>query len=141
MPSNPIHAQRGRQKPPSSPGPAVPAAGMFPLHRLANIFCSTGACHEVEFWKMAVAKDGWLQLGPDPDAAEPVDLIAFSSMCVSVALSADVPLQQGACARLMTHAHGAGLKHCPVRCCWHRSHPQDSSLQCTGLRFDYEEMP
>jgi hypothetical protein len=48
---------------------------MFPLHRLANIFCSTGACREVEFWLMAALQDGWLQLGPDPDAAEPVDLI------------------------------------------------------------------
>jgi hypothetical protein len=114
---------------------------MFPLHRLANICCSTGACREVEFWPMAAPQDGWLQLGPDPDAAEPVDLIAFSGMCVSVVLSADLPLQQGVWARLMTQAHGAGLKHCPVRCCWHRSHPQDSSLQCTGLRFDDEEKP
>jgi hypothetical protein len=84
---------------------------------------------------MGVLQDGWLQLDQDPDAAAPVGLVAFSSKGVTVALSSAAPLQQGAGGQLITQAHGAGLSHRLVHCCWHRPHPQDPDRQLAGLRF------
>jgi hypothetical protein len=109
---------------------------MFPLHRLANICCSTGACSDVDYWPMGFPQEGWLQLNQAANAAVPVDLMAFSSRGVSVILRADVCLQQGSRALLMTQAHGAGVSHRPVRLCWHRPHPLDHERQCAGLRFE-----
>ena len=84
---------------------------------------------------MGCPQEGWLQLDQDPEAAAPVDLVAFSSRGVTVALSAAVALQQGASAVLLTQAHGAGLSHRLVHCCWQRPHPQDPERQLAGLRF------
>jgi hypothetical protein len=113
----------------------VPVEGVFPLHRLPNICCSSGACREVESWPMGVLQDGWLQLDQHPQAEVPVDLIAFSTRGVTVALKAAVPLQPEAPGQLLTQAHGAGLSHRSVRICWHRPHPQDPERQLAGLRF------
>jgi hypothetical protein len=125
------------------PAPGLPdvKGGMFPLHRLPNICCSTGDCREVDYWPMGYPQEGWLQLDPVDKAAAPVDLIAFSSLCVAVILLAETPLQQGARALLLTQAHGAGIRHRPVRCCWHRPHPQDPQRQCAGLRFASNNQP
>jgi hypothetical protein len=117
------------------------AEGLFPLHRLSSICCSTGACRDVNYWPMGYPQDGWLQLDQDPDAAMPLELIAFSSRGVSVVLSAVITLPQGARGQLITQAHGAGLSHRPVRCCWRRAHPRDPSLQCAGLRFEGRNQP
>lgn len=136
-----LHAQDGRFKSRPGPGQAVPSEGVFPLHRLPNICCSTGACREVDYWPMGVPQDGWLQLDQDPEAAAPVDLVAFSNRGVTVVLSASVPLQQGAAGQLLTQAHGAGVSHRLVRCCWHRPHPQDLDRQLAGLRFAVHEQP
>jgi hypothetical protein len=115
--------------------------GMFPLHRLSNICCSTGACSKVDYWPMAYAQQAWLQLDSAADAAVPVDLFAFSTKGVGVVLRVDVGLQQGAHGVLLTPAHGAGLSHRPVRCCWQRTHPHDPGRQCAGLRFDSMDQP
>jgi hypothetical protein len=113
-----------------------PAGGMFPLHRLPNIFCSTGDCREVDYWAMGYPQEGWLQLDQIDNAAVPVDLFAFSSRGVGIILKSDVGLQQGAYSLLMTPAHGAGISHRPVRCCWHRPDPQDPDRQYAGLCFE-----
>lgn len=84
---------------------------------------------------MVCSQEGWLQLNQDPEAATPVDLVAFSNKGVTVALSMAVILQQGVKGQLITQAHGAGLSHRLVRCCWQRPHPLDSSRQLVGLRF------
>jgi hypothetical protein len=88
---------------------------------------------------MGYPQEGWLQLDPADNAATPVDLFAFSSQGVGVVLMAEVPLQQGARVLLMTKAHGAGLRHRPVRLCWHRPHPQDPLRQVAGLRFESQD--
>jgi len=90
---------------------------------------------------MGVPQEGWLQLDQHPDAAAAVELLAFSHRGVTVALSAAVPLQQGAAGELLTQAHGAGLRHRLVRCCWQRPHPQDPDRQLAGLRFVVEVQP
>ncbi|MFM7639956.1 MAG: hypothetical protein ACKO45_00120 [Cyanobium sp.] len=90
---------------------------------------------------MEVPQDGLLQLDQDPDAPVPVDLIAFSTNGVTVSLTAAVPLKPEVAGQLLTQAHGAGLSHRPVRCCWHRPHPQDSDRQLAGLRFAVHEPP
>ena len=133
-----VHAQGGRCGPHHSPGQDLSPERVFPLHRLSNICCSTGACRDVDYRAMGLPQEGWLQLNQDPEGAAPVDLVAFSSRGVSVALSAAVSLQQGEVAELLTQAHGAGLSHRLVRCCWHRPHPQDPSRQLAGLRFSVE---
>jgi len=133
--SSHIHVQGGSCRPrPESPR-VTPSEGSFPLHRLPNICCSSGACREVQHWPMECPQDGWLQLGQDPDDAAPVDLVAFSNRGVTVALSAGTLLRQGATAELLTHAHGAGLSHRQVHCCWQRPHPQEPERQLAGLRF------
>jgi hypothetical protein len=109
---------------------------MFPLHRLPNICCSSGACRDVEYWPMGLPQEGWLQLDLPSGEATPVELFAFSNQGVGLILMADVPLQQGARALLMTQAHGAGLSHRPVQLCWHRPHPQDPQRQLAGFRFE-----
>lgn len=113
----------------------------FPLHRLSNICCPTGACSDVNYWPMHYPQEGWLQLDLDPAAETPVDLFAFSSRGVGVVLSAEFTLQPGARGVLVTQAHGAGLSHRAVRCCWHRLHQQDPTLQCAGLRFAGHDEP
>lgn len=136
-----IHAQPDRCRPRPGPGQEVPWEGVFPLHRLPSICCSTGACRDVTYWPMAGPQDGWLQLGQDPHSAEPVELVGFSNRGVTVVLPAAMPLQQGLMGVLSTQAHGAGLSHRLVRCCWHRSHPQDHDRQLAGLRFVVNEQP
>jgi hypothetical protein len=136
-----IHAHAGRCRPRPEPGQEVPSEGVFPLHRLPNICCSTGACHEVDYWPMGYPLDGWLKLDQDPEAAAPVDLVAFSTRGVTVVLSAAVPLRQEAAGQLLTQAHGAGLSHRVVRCCWQRPHPWDPERQLAGLRFDVHDQP
>lgn len=59
---------------------------IFPLHRLSNVCCSTGACREVDYWPMEYAQQGLLQLDQSPGAEVPVDLIAFSIKGASVIL-------------------------------------------------------
>ena len=139
MQSHQIRSQTGNGMPRSAQMEADVPDGMFPLHRLSNVCCSTGACSGVDYWPMAYAQDAWLQLDAGVDAAVPVHLVAFSRMGVGAILNADIPLEQGACGLLMTPAHGAGLSRRRVRCCWHRPHPQDSERQCAGLRFDSNE--
>ena len=112
---------------------------MLPLHKMPNICCTTGACREVEYWPMGFPQEGWLQLEQTGSEAAPVDLFAFSCRGVGIILTADVPLHQGARGVLMTQAHGAGLSHRTVRCCWCRPHPQDPQRQCAGLRFESNE--
>lgn len=135
MPTHPSHAQGGRYQPRPGPGCDIPSEGVFPLHRLPNICCSTGACRDVDYWPMGVLQDGWLQLDQDPDTAAPLELVAFSNRGVTVVLSAEIYLQQDAAGQLLTQAHGAGLCHRLVRCCWHRPHPIKSEWQLAGLRF------
>jgi hypothetical protein len=127
--------------PPPALRPGLPQAGMFPLHRLSNICCSSGACREVEYWPMGHPQEGWLQLDAAVSAALPLDLFAFSSRGVGVILQADMPLPQGARGLLIMQAHGAGLNQRPVRCCWLRPHPQDPEWQCAGLRFEPNATP
>lgn len=115
--------------------------GMFPLHRLPNICCSSGACCDVEFWPMGCPQAGWLQLDTADHVMTPVDLFAFSGQCLGVSLIGDVPLQLGSPALLMLQAHGAGLRHRPVRLCWHRPHPRNLQQQCVGLRFEPIDQP
>jgi hypothetical protein len=88
---------------------------------------------------MGHPQEGWLQLDLTNRKATPVELFAFSNQGLGVILMADVPLQQGAIALLMTQAHGAGLSHRPVRLCWHRTHPQDPQRQVAGLRFERDD--
>jgi hypothetical protein len=133
------HRHQGRPRP--GPGQAHPSEGMVPLHRLSNICCSSGACSDVDYWPMDYPQEGWLQLDVALSAAVPVNLSAFSSRGVGIILKADVALQQGAKGMLLTQAHGAGLSHRPVRCCWHRPHPQDPDRQCAGLRFEPHDNP
>jgi hypothetical protein len=85
---------------------------------------------------MAAPQDGWLQLEETGDAPIAVDLFAFSRRGVGVILTAEAGLQQGECALLLLQAHGGGVSHRPVRCCWHRAHPNDPGLQCAGLTFN-----
>ena len=139
MNTDQVHAQGGQQESFFGLAQAVPAGGMYPLHRLHNICCSTGLCREASYWPMAVPQDGWLQLDQDPGAAVPLVLAAFSDRGVTVVLSADVGLQPNAPGQLLTQAHGAGLRHRPVRCCWHRPHPLTSEWQLAGLRFAGDE--
>lgn len=139
MNTDQVHAQGGQQESFFGLAQAVPAGGMYPLHRLHNICCSTGLCREASYWPMAVPQDGWLQLDQDPGAAAPLVLAAFSDRGVTVVLSADVGLQPNAPGQLLTQAHGAGLRHRPVRCCWHRPHPLTSEWQLAGLRFAGDE--
>lgn len=120
---------------------AVPAGGMFPLHRLPNICCSTGLCREASYWPMGLPQDGWLLLDQDAGAAVPLELVAFSDKGVTVVLSAGIGLQPNAPGQLLTQAHGAGLGHRLVRCCWHRPHPLRSEWQLAGLRFAADEQP
>ena len=141
MNTDQVHAQGGQQESFFGLAQAVPAGGMYPLHRLHNICCSTGLCREASYWPMAVPQDGWLQLDQDPGAAVPLVLAAFSDRGVTVVLSADVGLQPNAPGQLLTQAHGAGLRHRPVRCCWHRPHPLTSEWQLAGLRFAGDEQP
>lgn len=136
-----VFAKGASYGPGRGPCQDVPSEAVFPLHRLPNICCSTGACREVDYWPMGVQQDGWLQLDRDPEAAAPVELVAFSNKGVTVALSAAVPLQQEAVGELLTQAHGAGLSHRFVRCCWHRPHPQDPRRQLAGLRFFFHQQP
>ncbi len=56
-------------------------------------------------------------------------------------LAADVPFRPGDRALLLTQAHGAGISHRPVRCCWQHLHPSDPRLQCLGLRFEGKDDP
>lgn len=141
MPSDQRPAEGGRSSPLPGPRQEAPSEGVFPLHRLPNVFCSTGACKEVAYWPMGVPQNGWLQLDQDPGAAAPVDLVAFSNRGVTVVLSAAVPLQQGVVGEFFTQAHGAGLGHRLVHCCWHRPHPQDPDRQLAGLRFVVHAQP
>lgn len=129
--------EAGGSRPRPAPTQTGPEGGIFPLHRLPNICCSSGACHEVEYWPVGLPQEGWLRLDPASSEAIPVELFAFSNQGVGVILMADVPLQQGAQALLMTQAHGAGLSHRPVSLCWHRPHPQDPQRQVAGLRFEH----
>lgn len=141
MPPYQVHAQGNRCRPRLGPDQGAPSEGVFPLHRLSTICCSTGACREVDYWPMELPQDGWLQLDQNPDAAVPVELVAFSNRGVTVALSAAVRLQQEAAGELLTQAHGAGLSHRLVRFCWLRPHPQDPDLQLVGLRFAVHDQP
>jgi hypothetical protein len=110
--------------------------GIFPLHRLPNICCSSGACHEVEYWPVDHPQEGWLQLHSADPQVVLVDLFAFSSQCFGVILMDAVTLKQGSSGILMLQAHGAGLSRRRVRLCWHRPHPQDPQRQLAGLRPD-----
>lgn len=65
----------------------MPSNGIVPLHRLTNISCSTSYCLELPYRAMEIPQDGWLKLGQDPNAVVPLDLIAFITRGVSVALS------------------------------------------------------
>lgn len=141
MTPSPIPAQGSCCRPRRGGGPAVPSEGVFPLHRLPNLCCSTGACREVDYWPMGIPQDGWLELDQDPDAAAPLQLVAFSNRGVTVVLSAAVCLKPDASGQLLTQAHGAGLCHRRVRCCWHRPHPLDSQWQLAGLRFAADRQP
>jgi hypothetical protein len=136
-----IHAQGDRCRPYFGPDQHAQSEGVFPLHRLSSICCSTGACREVEYWPMGCPQEGWLQLDRNPETAAPVDLVAFSSRGVTVALSTAVSLQQGTDGQLITQAHGAGLSQRLVRCCWQRPHPQDPERQLAGLRFAVQGQP
>lgn len=130
--------QEGRCRPrPASPS-TVSSGGLFPLHKLPSICCSSGACREVDYWPMVAPQDGWLQLEEAGDASIAVDLFAFSSRGVGVILTAEAGLRQGRRALLLLQAHGGGISHRPVRCCWHRAHPSDPALQCAGLMFDFD---
>jgi hypothetical protein len=88
---------------------------------------------------MDYPQEGWLQLNVADHGAIPVTLFAFSSQCVGVTLMGSVRLQQDSSGLLMLQAHGAGLRHRPVRLCWHRSHPQDPQWQVAGLRFEHND--
>ena len=59
-------------RPPSVPKQSEQESGMFPLHRLPNICCSSGACRDVEYWPMGHPQGGWLQLDLDDREATPV---------------------------------------------------------------------
>lgn len=141
MNADQVHAQGGNQESFFGLAQAVPAGPMFPLHRLSSICCSTGLCCEASYWPMGVPQDGWLQLDQDSGAAVPLELVAFSDRGVTVILPADVGLQSNAPGQLLTQAHGAGLRHRSVRCCWHRPHPLKSEWQLAGLRFAADEQP
>lgn len=140
---NRVQGGRCRPRPVSRQAvpPGDPPEGIFPLHRLSSICCSTGACREVDAWPMGVPQEGWLQLDQDPEIAAPVDLVAFSHRGVTVVLSAAVSLRPEAAGQLLTQAHGAGLGHRFVRCCWHRPHPLDPQRQLAGLRFAAHGQP
>lgn len=107
-----------------------------PLHELAHVCCSTGACRSVPYWPVDYLQEGLLQLDGAPDTDIPVELIGFSSRGVSVTMSAGQPIRQGAQGVLITQAHGAGCSYHRVACCWHRPDPQRHHLQCVGLRFE-----
>lgn len=139
MTSSHQRVEAGDCRPRPAPRQSAQEGGMFPLHRLPNIYCSSGACSEVQYWPMGHPQEGWLQLDLGNCEATPVELFAFSNQGVGVILMADVLLQQGANALLLMQAHGAGLSHRPVRLCWHRPHPQDPQRQVAGLRFESDE--
>ncbi len=141
MNTDQVHAQGGHQESFFGLAQAVSAGPMFPPHRLSSICCSTGLCREANYWPMGVPQDGWLQLVQDPGAAVPLELVAFGDRGVTVVLSADVGLRPNAAGQLLTQAHGAGLRHRPVRCCWHRPHPLQSEWQLAGLRFAADAEP
>jgi hypothetical protein len=92
--SNAFRSGPPRQRP--APGEGKLHEGMVPLHRLSTIYCSTGACREVEGWPMDAPQEGWLQLDPLAQAGVPVELFSFSSRGVGIILPAEVPLEQGA---------------------------------------------
>ena len=141
MNTDQVQTQGGSQESFSRLVQADPAKGMFPLHRLPNICCSSGLCREASYWPMGLPQDGWLLLDQNPCAEVPLALVALSDRGVTVVLSADVGLQPNAPGQLLTQAHGAGLRHRPVRCCWHRPHPLKSEWQLAGLRFAADEQP
>ena len=132
---------RGPGKPRlAMPGGPAPG-GLFPLHRLANIYCPSGACRDLDSWPMTYPQEGWWQLDQAFETTVPVNLFAFSSRGVGVLLRADLPLHPGAQGLLLTPAHGAGVSRRPVQLCWHRPHPQDPDRQCAGLRFAGSDQP
>lgn len=106
-----------------------------PLHEMANACCSSGACHSAQYWPVDYPQDGLLQFEGTGIEAIPVDLFAFSSRGVSVALSSQHQINQGDHAILITQAHGAGCSYQSVICCWHRLHPNDPRQQCAGLHL------
>jgi hypothetical protein len=130
-----------RAMPPSLSRPAAELEAPFPLRRLPNLCCPSGACRDVEYRSMEYGQQAWLQLDSDDASAEPGEFFAFSSRGVALFLAADVPFRPGDRALLLTQAHGAGISHRPVRCCWQRLHPSDPRLRCLGLRFEGKEAP
>jgi hypothetical protein len=107
------------------------------LKDLPNQCCSTGDCRSQEYWSVDCAQDALLKMEQD-DEPRPVQLFTFSSRGVGIITGADLRIEQGAEAELITQAHGAGCSYRKVRCCWHRPHPQNKDLQCIGLRFDVD---
>jgi len=136
MTSHLLHLAADGFRPRPAPMQSGQQSGMFPLHRLPNICCSSGACREVEYWPVDYPQEGWLQLKSADNRVVPVDLFAFSSQCLGVILMDAVTLKQGSPGVLMLQAHGAGLSRRPVQLCWHRPHPQDPQRQIAGIRFE-----
>lgn len=114
--------------------PPQPALGPVALHHLPNICCTRGDCRSVPYWPVDYPQEGLLQLDQTGEVA-PVRLFTFSSRGIGVVTRADVPIEPGTPAMLITQAHGAGCSYRKVQCCWHRPHPADVLLQCIGLRF------
>ena len=102
---------------------------------MANTCCSSGTCQSVQYWPVDYPQDGLLQLEGTGIEAIPVDLFAFSSRGVSVAMSCLHQIHQGDHGMLITQAHGAGCRYQRVICCWQRLHPQDALQQFAGLRL------
>ena len=69
---------RGYRPPPAVPKQSGQESRIFPLHRLPNICCSSGACHDVQYSPMGHPQEGWLQLDLANHEATPVELFAFS---------------------------------------------------------------
>ena len=113
---------------------------LLALHRLPSISCTSGDCRTIPYWPVDYPQEGLLQLDHAGDAA-PVKLFAFSSRGIGVVSRADVPIEPGTDALLITQAHGAGCQYRKVQCCWLHSHPQDALLQCIGLRFVPDSQP
>ena len=120
--------------------PAQQLDASVELHALPNLCCTSGACRTVRYWSVDYPQEGLLRLD-DAVVAIPVQLFAFSTRGVGVVTRADVTIEHGAQAMLITHAHGAGCNYRSVQCCWHRPHPQDEHLQCIGLRFAIDNDP
>jgi hypothetical protein len=112
----------------------LPPLGPVALHRLPNVYCTSGECRSLPYWPVDYPQEGLLQLDQTGEVA-PVKLFTFSSRGIGVVSRADVPIKPGTSAMLITQAHGAGCHYRKVECCWHRPHPQDEHLQCIGLRF------